>query len=204
MKHIRWKILVITCAVCLLPVLLGLYMWNELPEHVAIHFNINNEPDNFASKGFAVFVMPLFMIATQMICCIATDIQAHKHGEQKKFVFVAKWIIPVMTLIIQPVTLFYSAGWNIDIRRVAVLAVGVIFVALGNYIPKLDYIKNYRIDTESARKINRFCGFGMVIMGFFAIISLFFAPIVSVIWLLVLIPYVLISIIYSIVVTKRK
>ena len=60
MKFIKWKSLIITTIVSLSPVILGIALWNLLPDSMAIHFNVYNEPDNFASKGFVVFGLPLF------------------------------------------------------------------------------------------------------------------------------------------------
>ena len=117
MKFIKWKSLIITCIVCLLPILLGIALWDNLPDTMAIHFNINNEPDNFSSKGFVVFGLPLLMVLLQMFCCFINDINSHKHGERIKFERATKWIIPVMTVILQVITLGYGLGFNIDIRK---------------------------------------------------------------------------------------
>ena len=85
MKFIKWKSLIITSLVCLLPILLGVGLWDKLPDTMAIHFNINNEPDNFASKGFVVFFMPVLMMFLQWISCVINDINAYKHGSRTKF-----------------------------------------------------------------------------------------------------------------------
>lgn len=198
MKFIKWRSLIITCLVCLLPIILGIALWNNLPDTMAIHFNINNEPDNFASKGFVVFGLPLLMVLLQIFCCFINDINAHKHGERKKFERVVKWIIPIMTIVLHIITLGYGLGRNIDIRKAVALIVGVIFIIIGNYLPKFDYIKNYNVDTEKARRINRFIGFETVIMGILLLITIFLPAITTAIWLLLLIPYAVISVIYGI------
>ncbi len=203
MKFMKWKTLIITSIICLLPILLGLALWNKLPETMAIHFDINNNPDNFASKGFVVFGMPVLMALLQMFCCFINDINAYKHGERKKFEMATKWIIPVMTVILQVVTLGYGLGWNLDIRRIAVLIVGIIFLVIGNYLPKFDYIKNYDINKEKARKINRFIGYMTVIMGVLFLISIFLPPIASIISLILLIPYSVTGVIYGIRTCKK-
>ena len=203
LKFIKLKSLIITCLVCLLPILLGVALWNVLPDTIAVHFNINNEPDNFASKGFTVFFLPFLMMLLQIICCIINDINAYKHGDRKKFETATKWIIPVMSIILQITIFGYSLGWNIDIRKVAALIVGVIFLVIGNYLPKFDYIKNYDLDTEKARKINRFIGYGNVIMGILILITIFLPPIATLIWIFSLIPYAVVSIIYGIKIGKK-
>lgn len=204
MKVIKWRILTVTCLVCLLPVLLGLAVWDSLPEVMAIHFDINNNPDNFAPKGFVVFGMPLLMVLLQIICCIINDANAYKHGDRVKFERVTKWIIPVMTIVLQIVTLGIGLGWNIDVRIVVSLLVGAMLITLGNYLPKFDYIKNYDLSAEKARRINRFIGFETVVMGVLFIISTIFPPIFTVICLFLLIPYAIIGMIYGIKVGKGK
>jgi len=204
MKVIKWKSFVVSGLICLLPILLGLALWNDLPDTIAIHFNINNLPDNFASKPFAVFGIPVMMMLLQGICCVINDVNAYKHGERKKFEIATKSIIPVMSIVLQTVTLGYSIGWDIDMRRVAVLLVGAIFLVIGNYLPKFDYIKHYDVNTEKARKINRFIGFESVVMGILFLISVFLPPVFSLVCIVLLIPYALISIIYGIVVGRRK
>ncbi len=203
MKMIKWKSLIVTCLVCLLPILFGFILWDRLPDTMAIHFDINNNPNGFASKGFTVFGLPVMMVALQVICCIIYDVNALKHGERKKFERVTKWIIPIMTIVLQVVTLGYGLGENLDIRKVAMLLVGLIFLVQGNYLPKFDYIKNRDIDTEKARKINRFIGFETVVVGVLFIASIFLPPVASVVCLILLIPYGVISVIYGIRVGRK-
>jgi len=203
MKFMKWKTLFITCGVCLLAIIPGIVMWNSLPDSVAIHFDINNNPDNFASKGFAVFGLPLLMAVLQCFCCFINDINAHKHGERKKFEMVTKWIIPVMAVVLQMLTLGYVAGWSVDMRKAAAVIVGVILIVIGNYMPKFDYIKNHDVDTQKARKINRFIGFETVIMGLLFLGSIFLPPIATVVCLILLVPYAIISVVYGIKVTRK-
>lgn len=179
----KWKSLMITCIVCLLPILLGISLWNKLPDTMAIHFNINNEPDNFASKGFVVFGLPLLMVFLQIFCCFINDINEYRHGERKKFERVIKWIIPIMVIILQIATLGYGLGWKVDVRRLAVFIVAVILLVIGNYLPKFEGAKIRNEDDEKARKIQRFIGFETVAVGILFLISLLFPPVVSLICL---------------------
>lgn len=203
MKYIKWKTIIITCIVCLLPILLGIALWDKLPDTMAIHFDINNNPDNFASKGFVVFGLPLLMVALQIFCCIVNDINAYKKGENEKILKLTKWIIPLTTIVLYVVTLVYGLGMKLDIRRIAVIIVGLLLIVTGNCLPKLDYIKNYDLDVEKARKINRFVGFETVIMGLLFLISIFLPPIASVVCIFLLIPYTIISVIYGIKVARK-
>ena len=204
MKFIKWKTLIITGIICLLPILLGIALWNDLPDTMAVHFNLYNEPDGFASKSFTVFGLPILMAFLQFFCCFINDINAHKHGERKKFERATKWIIPVMTVILQIITLAYGLGKNIDIRKTVALIVGIIFLVIGNYLPKFDYVKNFNISTEKAKKVNRFIGFETVIMGLLMLSTIFLPPIATAICIFLLIPYAVISIIYAIKISRSN
>ena len=203
MKFFKWRVFVITSVICLLPILLGISLWNKLPDVMAIHFNVYGVADNFASKGFVVFGLPTLMVALQTFCCFINDINAYKNGERKKLETVTKWIIPCLTIVLQVITLGYGLGWNLDIRKVVSFVVGVIFLVIGNYLPKFDRIKNYDIDTEKARRINRFIGYESVFMGLLFFISIFLPPISTVVCIGLMIPYAIIGAVYGII-TGRK
>lgn len=208
MKKINLKTLVITCFVTLAPILLGIAMYDKLPDMVAIHFDINNNPDNFAPKAFAVFGLPLIILAFQIFCCVVVDIAEAKSGKREKITRIGKWVIPVVCLIIYPTTIFYSLGNDLDIRRIAVLVVGILFIILGNYLPKANHIqivgKTRELCGDAARKYLRLMSYMMVAMGFLFLITLFFPPIASVIVLLLLIPLTILSIICGIKASKNE
>lgn len=198
MKFFKWKIFIITSIVCLVPVLFGILLWSNLPDTMAVHFNFYGEADGFASKSFVVFGLPLMMVALQAFCCIISDINAKKFGDSAKLETVTKWIIPFLTVALQIITLGYSLGWSIDIRKSVTLIVGIMFIVLGVNLPKYDRVKNFKVDSEKARKINKFVGYGMVVMGVLFLISIFLPPVFLVACLLLLVPHTIITIIYSI------
>ena len=60
------KLLIITSLLTLLPIPLGLLLWNQFPETMAIHFGITGQADGYASPAYAVFVLPVIMLAVQL------------------------------------------------------------------------------------------------------------------------------------------
>ena len=211
MKYFNLKTFIISAIVCLLPILLGIALWDKLPDMVPIHFDIEGKPDNYSSKAFAVFGLPIMMVLLQFLSCYINDYNAYHKGDRVKFTRVVKWIIPVLCVVLQISTFYIALGKELDIRRVAGLLVGLIFILMGNFLPKFDEVRvnlplsvSIPMDTDKAKKINRFIGFGMVIMGVLFIISLFLPPFATAVCLLLLIPYTLSGIIYAIVTTRRK
>ena len=197
------KMLCITCTICLLPILLGVSLWDRLPERMAIHFDIYGNPDNFASKAMVVFGLPVLMAVLQGFCMLMNAIAAKKHGEQKKFEAAVQWIVPCMSVLLQIATLGFGLGWDIDIRRVAVLIVGIVFLVIGNFMPKLSYVDHMKMSGEEAKRVNRFMGFAMVLLGVLFLLSLLFPPEVSMALLVLMVPYMLLCSLWALWRGKR-
>lgn len=204
MKKFKWKIFVITALVCLSPIILGVALWDKLPDTMAIHFDINNNPDNFASKEFTVIFLPILMAVAQFICCFTSDVEEYKNGEQKKLTRIAKWIIPVVSVVLYVMTIGFSLGWVGDIRLVAGGLVGLMLIVTGSCVSQLDYVKNCSIDKDAARKFNRFAGIETVILGALFLLSILLPPTATVVCLFLLIPYSIITVIYYFKITRNK
>ena len=72
--------LIITSLVILIPIIIGLILWNKLPEQMPIHWDINGNVDGYSSKTMAVFAMPLFLLLIHWICVFATSADPKKQN----------------------------------------------------------------------------------------------------------------------------
>ena len=203
MKFMKWRILTVTSLVCLLPIVLGVCLWYSLPETMAIHFDLYGQPDNFASKGFVVFGLPVLMMLLQIVCCVIHDRKAQKYGEYRKFAVTIKWLIPILCFVLQTATLGYSLGWQFEIRIVAALVVSGMFLVIGNYSLRFGAICRTDTALSKAKKINRFIGWETICMGILFLISIFLPPVATAIGAWLLIPYALLSVIYGIIVGRK-
>ncbi len=200
MKKINKKMLIITSMICLLPIIIGIAFYNTLPENIAIHFDINNNPDNYFPKAVFVFGMPAIMLIIQVFCCIISDLSDKNPEANKKAITVYKLIIPILSIIIYCVTIMYSTGKAIDIRKIVMCILGIMFIVIGNYLPKT--IGSHKFpkikDEKIEKKMLRVSGYILIINGIFAIISILFRPIVSVVLISLLVLETIIMFIYAI------
>lgn len=204
MKKINVKSLVITSIVCILPIILGLIFYNELPESIAIHWGINNNPNGYFSKPAFVFGMPIMMVVLQIFCCVCSDLSDKNPEANKKAVTVYKWIIPILTIILYIVTIMYALGSNLDIRKIVMVVLGIIFIISGNYMPKVrgDYYMNLKAfwvknkDEKLVNKAAKLSGYALIIGGILCILSILFKPVVSIIVIGVIVLYTLFIYLY--------
>ena len=138
MKLIKknFRTLVITSLVLLIPVIVGLLLWDQLPEQIPIHWDINGEVDNWSSKTFAVFGLPAFLLAMHWVCLIASTADPKSANYNSKMLRLMLWICPVIGLILTTFVYGAALGYDFSIEVVMPLLVGAMFIVVGNWLPK--------------------------------------------------------------------
>ena len=177
----NWKILVITSIVLLLPVLAGVILWNQLPEQMPTHWNAAGEIDGWSSKPFAVFGLPLLMLAIHWVCVLGTSADPKKDNHAGKVLHLVLWIVPVLSVVLHTVTYAAALGKEVRMELVMPIMIGLVLAIIGNYLPKCK--QNYTIgikipwtlnSEENWNRTHRFagrlwvaCGIVIILTGFF-------------------------------------
>ena len=172
--------LILSVIICLLPMILGVVFYNKLPEQMPIHFTINDVPDNYAPKNFALFGIPLIMAIVQAICLIAVNIKLNKlkTNEKPKILKIMEWFIPVVTVLICVIMVEVPLGSTVYVGKSICLILGILFMIIGNYIPKMSYEMGKTMahpmpkSEKSFRKMSKIMGYSFIIMGMVLIIMI--------------------------------
>ncbi len=179
-KKSKW-LLLITSIVTLLPIIVGLVLWNELPEQVATHFDINGQADGWSSKTMAVFFLPMLMLIVHWLCAFTTAIDPKKQNISKKVYGVVLWICPFASVIVGVAIYSPYLGVEIDVLLAVNLMIAILFIVLGNYMPKSkrNYTIGYKIswaleDEDNWNKTHRFAGWLWVVGGLVLLANMFF------------------------------
>lgn len=177
---INKKLLVITTIIILLPIIIGLVFWEQLPAEMATHWGTDNEPNGWNSKAFTVFGIPGIMAALHIFCLVVTYADPKKSNIGEKAMGIVYWILPAVSLAVMSATYAYALGMDVNIGMICCLLMGIIFIALGNYLPKAkqNFTFGYKIpwtlsSEDNWNKTHRLAGWLMVICGFLFIINAF-------------------------------
>ena len=166
------KTLIITSIVTILPVLIGIICWNRLPEVMATHFGFNNEANGFSSKAFAVFGLPLILLAVLWVGAFVTAHDPKRQNISPKMFSLMLWIAPVISLVAATTIYPVNLGYELDIAFFSELLVGLMFIIIGNYLPKAR--QNYTIgikipwtlaNEENWNRTHRLAGYLWMICG---------------------------------------
>lgn len=206
-KHL--KTIIITSVITLTPMIIGLILWNKLPAEIPTHFNINNEPDGWSSKAFAVFGLPLFMLAMHLVCIFATKADPKNNNISDKVLTLILYIVPVVSILMSSMIYPTALGKEIAVGTITMIFMGLVFVIIGNYLPKCK--QSYTIgiklpwtleDSENWAKTHSLAGKLWVICGLIIMATAFLES--PYIFLPVALIMVLVPTAYSFLLFKKK
>lgn len=159
------KSLLITSFLTLLPLLAGILFWSRLPARLPTHWGFDGQIDGYSSRTFTVFALPLFLLATHWLCILATLKDPKNRRQNPKIFRLLLWVCPATSLLVGGMS--YYAAFRPDLRADMLIALllGLLFAALGNYIPKCRQNSTIGIrlkwtleSEENWNATHRFCG----------------------------------------------
>ena len=130
------KQLIFSSLLILLPIVVGLLLWNRFPDTLTTHWGIDGQADGWSGKPFAVFFPPLMLLATHWVCIFFTAKDPGNQGRNKKISSLVLWTIPVTSNLVSG--MMYAIALGLEFSPVAPMSalMGLLFAVMGNYMPK--------------------------------------------------------------------
>ena len=142
MKEHKGK-LILTSLLVLLPLAAGLLLWNQLPEQLPMHWNAAGEIDGWGSRLMVVCAEPLFLLVIHWVCVVVCFIDPKNKGQNRKALGLVLWICPAVSLLAGFMSLSAALGMELRIEKLVPIFLGILFIVIGNYLPKCK--QNYTI-----------------------------------------------------------
>lgn len=178
----RVKRLWFSIAAILAASIISMAAYPYLPDQVPTHWNAMGEPDDYSSKLFGATFIPAMMTGLLILLQLLPKIDPKKQNYQKFKGSYTLFIQLFMAffLLLHAATIGYSLGFPIDISMIVPIAVGLLFVIIGNYMPRFKHnyftgIKTpWTLASEAVwNKTHRLGGKVFVLMGLAGIASAF-------------------------------
>ena len=192
------KTLIITSIITILPIFVGVYFWNRLPDVMATHFGIDNTPNGFSSKPFAVFGLPLFCLVIDWVAAFITSHDPRRRNISPKMFTLVLWIVPIISIFCAVIVYPANLGYELDITLFAEIFMGLLFVIIGNFLPKAR--QNYTIgirlpwtlaNEENWNRTHRIAGYLWLISGIL-VVALTLCKVLNPGWMIVIIAVIVI------------
>jgi len=188
-------------------------IYPHLPERVPMHWNASGEVDRYGSRFAGAFAIPLLTIgiyAGMLLLPLIDPRRANYARFLNAYRAVRTGLVLFLTLL-YGVTIAITLGYEINISRVVPIALGVLFIVIGNFLTQVRHNYFMGIKTpwtlaseEVWRKTHRVGGFLFVAAGIVSILAAFLSAPVN-FWLAIgsLLGAALITTIYSALIYKR-
>ena len=206
------KKLIITSIIILVPIIIGLILWNKLPDKLPTHWNSAGEIDGWSSKAFAVLGLPGFLFAVHWVCVLASSADPKKQNIEGKVLNIVLWICPIISVLGAVLMYGVALGMEFRVEKIIPLLVGVVFIVIGNYLPKCkqSYTMGIKLpwtlnDEENWNRTHRLGGKLWVACGVVIILSMFLPnKFMVAIFLSVIAVAVLVPTVYSYLIFREK
>lgn len=146
------KTLIAASVLTLLPVVIGLLLWNKLPDRIPTHFGADNMANGWSSKPMAVFGLPLLLLALEYFCAFFANADPKKKNINQKLMRLILWIVPVLSVVTCLSCYVIALGVPVDIGMLINILIGVMFVIMGNYMHKIK--QNYSVGIKLPWTLN--------------------------------------------------
>lgn len=113
-------------------------VFQRLPETMPTHFDISGQPNGWSSRLFGAWVVPLFLLCMWGLVRVLPAIDP-RGGNYAKFGGAFEGIIVSIMLFMlgmHIVVLRASLGHPVAMQRVLPFAIGVLFIVIGNLLPR--------------------------------------------------------------------
>ena len=174
------KAVLLSSMMTLLPVAAGLILWNRLPDRMPTHWGLSGQADGWSGKAFAVFGLPLIMLFFHGICALAMKLdKQNQTGSNRKVLDMILWLFPVLSVMMSAFVYGSALGGEIRMTSIMAAPMGLLFVFVGNYLPKCRQNSTLGIklkwtfnNEENWNKTHRVggmvwvaCGLGIIVCG---------------------------------------
>ena len=131
------KEIALSVAATLLPVIVGLLLWNRLPDRIVTHWGGDGVADGTSGKAFAVFGLPAVCAVLNLLAFVITATEFHKRPQNKKAVRMLFGIFPLISWAVCGVIYALALEKTVAPIIVVPLLLGAVFLLIGNYMPKV-------------------------------------------------------------------
>ena len=127
----------LSVAGCLLPTLVGFCLYSQLPAQIPVHFGFNGQADSWWPKFIAVACLPLMLAAMDALVLFVTLHDPKRNNIHGPAMNVLFWLVPVIDNVVMYAIYAIVLGVHVNISVICLFGLGLLFVVLGNALPKV-------------------------------------------------------------------
>lgn len=140
-KYDYKNMLIFSGVIFLLSLGVTLVAWQKVPAdaQIPIHWNAQGEVDNYGSKTFGLLIGPGLVLGVSLLLAFFPRVEPRGENllQSQKAYKVVWGLVLVFMLGLHLITTSAALGKNINMATMMSFALGVLFMAIGNYMGKI-------------------------------------------------------------------
>lgn len=163
---------ILTTIICLIPIVIGIILYPRFPDTIVTHWDGNGIPNGMQSKFVGIIVFPGILLLLNLFMPTLMTMDPKYENMDGKLKTLVLWIIPIVEMFASGTTISYALGKDIPVVTTGTVLLGVVFAAIGNYMPKTkqSYTLGIKLpwtlnSEENWNRTHRLAGFIWVIGG---------------------------------------
>lgn len=119
--------------------LISIKLYGKLPEQMPVHWNIAGEVDRYGSRFEGAFAIPLLNagLLMLMIWLPVIDPRRKSYANFEGFYKLFQWVMVLFLAGMHGLIMALSLGHELSISLYVKLAIGILFIIIGNYMGKV-------------------------------------------------------------------
>jgi uncharacterized membrane protein len=115
------------------------WAWQQLPERIPVHWNLQGEVDGWGGKFTGLLLLPIAVVGINLLMMLVPfcDPGRENYRNFAKAFNVIRIVFVLYMSLIHGATLTAAFGHSVNMTTVTFLAIGVLFVVLGNLMGKI-------------------------------------------------------------------
>lgn len=124
---------IIIIGIVLLSFGIGIYVYPEMPEKIASHWNAEGEVNGYMSKFWGIFLMPIISVGLFLLFMIIPGIDPYKSNIEKFRKYYDNFIIVIIIFLfyIYLLTIFWNMGFRYNMITLLSPAFAILFYYSG-------------------------------------------------------------------------
>lgn len=119
--------------------LLAAWAWPRVPERIPVHWNASGEVDSHGGRFMGLLLLPLISAGLYFLLLVVPKLDPGKtnyEGFAKVYTIIRNTLMTFLSVVYTATTMT-ALGWRVDMARVITMAMGLMFMVLGNYLGKV-------------------------------------------------------------------
>ncbi len=124
---------IIILGIISLSFIIAIYIYPQMPEKMASHWNIQGEVDSYMSKFWSLFLMPIISIGLFFLFILIPKIDPLKENIKKFRKYFDGFIVLIMIFLfyVYLLTIFWNIGIRFNMTQFMMPALGILFYYCG-------------------------------------------------------------------------